>query len=387
MHDDHLNATLTDVSEKRERLYSIAIMAILAEAHAPCLEDLQACLLLLQKGPTVQHQGLTPTYAWFTSLAVTMARCLGLQHDCRSWSIALSEKQLRTRLWWATVVMDLWVSVDSPGGRSISPADYDVPALPADDGDDGSDDDAGGMRDAANHFYHLVNLTGLLSQIYETYYTVRATKDTATDLFKSLEFARPLRSALNDCRQRLKADLPLSSDEGSGINASVHLACAVVSIVLFRALLRPLQRSPEGSNHVNKTSPPPDPHRSAAALAIVTGSINSAREAVQLLEGTVSVVGPWNSFWHSWSQGNFAIISTFLVQLVLVKNIQESRSPHETNGNHGPEKETETAAEIADLISRWKRAIRVGAGSGGWGSSLMSMALSRLDSLLNQIPA
>jgi hypothetical protein len=39
--------------------------------------------------------------------------------------------------------------------------------------------------------------------------------------------------------------------------------------------------------------------------------------------------------------------------------------------------------EVTALISRWKRAIRIGAGSGGWGSSLMSMALSKLDSFLS----
>jgi hypothetical protein len=42
------------------------------------------------------------------------------------------------------------------------------------------------------------------------------------------------------------------------------------------------------------------------------------------------------------------------------------------------------SAEVSGLISRWKHAIRIGAGNGGWGHSLMSLALSRLESLLNQ---
>ncbi len=146
MHDDHLSATLTDVSDKREQLYSIAVTAILEEAHRSTIELLQACLLLLQKGPTAQHCGLTPAYAWLTSMAVTMARCLGLHYDCSNWNIPLAHKQLRTRLWWATFVMDIWVSLDSPGGRSIGP-----------------DEDTAGEIDIisndSRHFYHLLDIT------------------------------------------------------------------------------------------------------------------------------------------------------------------------------------------------------------------------------------
>lgn len=104
----------------------------------------------------------------------------------------------------------------------------------------------------------------------------------------------------------------------------------------------------------------------------MTGSINSVREAVQLPENMVTVVGPWNAFWHSWSQGNFAIVSTFLVQLRYVSAAQDFQSGMNT--------------EVSGLISRWKHATRIGAGNGGWGHSLMSLALSRLESLLNRSP-
>ncbi|KAI1610285.1 hypothetical protein EDD36DRAFT_321284 [Exophiala viscosa] len=361
MHDDHLNATLTDVSAKRERLYSIALATVLDEAHAPSMETLQACLLILQKGPTTRPEGLTPTYSWLTSLAATTAKSLGLQYDCSNWNISLIEKQSRTRIWWATFIMDAWVSLESPGGRSINSDDYDVLQLRA---GTNSLHDVNAIPDNAHNFYHIATISCLLSQVYETYYTVRAVKATAADLFKALELARPLRSALNECRQSLTTDLPFNVEGESGINASVHLAGSVVSIVLFRALLRPLQNRATTISHTDNS------HKSAAA-AVMTGSLNSAKEAVQLLESMVSAVGPWNAFWHSWSQGNFAIVSTFLVQLTLLCKLEDSP--------------TSMKAEVSGLISRWKRAIRTGAGSGGWGSSLMSLALTRLDSLLNQI--
>ncbi|ETI28255.1 hypothetical protein G647_00704 [Cladophialophora carrionii CBS 160.54] len=358
IHNDYLNATLTDANGKREQLYSMAVAAVLAEANAPTIETLQACLLLLQKGPTVQHQGLTPTYSAFASMTVTIAKSLGLQHDCTNWSIPLAEKQLRQRLWWATFIMDVWVSIDTPGGRSICPDDYDVP-LPG-DGDVARIDHRPDMPEYT-HFNCLVDTSHLLSQICRTYYTVRAAKETASDLFKSLEFAKPLRSALNECKQKLKVIMPLDGSGEPGASGSVHLAACVTSIILFRALLRPTQAGISTAPLLG------DSHMSAAA-AVVTGSINCAREAVELLEAMVSMVGPWSEFWHSWSQGNFAIVSTFLVQLMVMLMSSSEES---------------TKAEVADLISRWKKAIRIGAGSGGWGSSLMSMALSRLDSLLS----
>lgn len=362
MHDDRLNATLTDIPQKRERLYSIALASVLSEAHAPSPETLQACLLILQKGPTPHRDGLTTTYSWLVSLAATMAKSLGLQHDCSKWNISLTEKQSRTRLWWATFIMDAWVSLDSPGGRSIHSDDYDVLRLRL-GGNPLYDVDA--IPDDAHNFYHVTTITNLLSQIYETYYTVRAVKATAGDLFKSLELARPLRSALNECRQHLTSDIPFSADGESGSNASVHLACSVVSIVLFRALLRPVQ------NASAATSDPHYGHKSAAG-AVMTGSLNSAKEAVQLLESMVSAIEPWNAFWHSWSQGNFAIVSTFLVQLKLVSKLGDSPSG--------------MGCDVTELVSRWKRAIRIGAGSGGWGSALMSLGLTRLDALLSHVP-
>ncbi|KAJ9608215.1 hypothetical protein H2200_007203 [Cladophialophora chaetospira] len=356
IHNDYLNATLTDAHGKREKLYSMAVDAILQELNSPTLETLQACLLLLQKGPTTQHQGLTPTYSCFSSLAVTIAKSLGLQHDCSTWNISPTEKQLRHRLWWATFVHDMWISVDTPGGRAINFQDYDV-QLP---------NSQYGVREAVHdrtnhsHFDCLATLTHLLSQIYETYFTIRASKDMSGDLFRSLEFAKPLRSALNECKQRLKVVMPLTGGGEPGASGSVILASCVTEIILFRALLRPI-RSGFSTEALFKDS------QMSAAAAVLTGSINCAKETVELLETMVSMVGPWTEFWHSWSQGNFAIVSTFLVQLNMMSDTDSRK------------------AEIADLISRWKRAIRIGAGSGGWGSSLMSMALSRLDALL--VPA
>ncbi|KIW15373.1 hypothetical protein PV08_05419 [Exophiala spinifera] len=364
MHDDHLCATLTNTSSRREQLYSIAVTTILEQAHRPSIELLQASLLLLQKGPTAQHYGLTPAFAWLTSFAVTMAKSIGLQYDCSACNIPGVEKQTRTRLWWATFVMDTWVSLDSPGGRSISPDDYDVPPLQLSNGATTSAPHLVGQE--LNHFCQLVTMSRLLSQIQTTYYTVRAAKDTRGNLFRSLDLARPIRAELVECRQQLNTGLSFKSGNETGVHASIHIASCTVSITLFRALIRPIQHG-----DINTSSSLTDSQRSAVS-AVLAGSVNSAREAVRILEEMVAVVGPWNSFWHSWSQGNFAIVSTFFVQLLSVSKSQDMQQ--------------DMTSEVLELVSRWKRAIRVGAGNGGWGHSLMSLALTRLDALLNHVP-
>jgi len=72
--------------------------------------------------------------------------------------------------------------------------------------------------------------------------------------------------------------------------------------------------------------------------------------------------GALDAFWHSWSRANFAIASSFLMQLLVT-----SESEAESN-------------EINDLVGRWRWAMRIGSGSTG--SGLMSLGLLRLDGLL-----
>ena len=62
------------------------------------------------------------------------------------------------------------------------------------------------------------------------------------------------------------------------------------------------------------------------------------------------------------SRANFAIASSFLMQLFLTSETEAERS------------------EINDLVARWRWAMRIG--SGNTGNGLMSLGLLRLDGLL-----
>jgi hypothetical protein len=127
-------------------------------------------------------------------------------------------------------------------------------------------------------------------------------------------------------------------------------------VTLFRALLRPLSNT---SDILVENAEPVN--------AVLAGAATCCRDGVQFLETIVGFSSVWNGFWHSLSQPNFAVISSFLVHF----HMQQS-------GLNGP-----YSAEIISLIERWRKAIRNGAGSGGWGHTLMNLALLRLNSLMS----
>lgn len=396
LHDDYLNASLAGSATSRNKLYRISWMAINEELHSPRLATLQACLLLLQRGPRNQYLGRTPFQSCLNALAVSLARTLGLAHDCSPWtSLPLWERRVRIRLWWTVYTMDQWISLDSGITCCIHSSEYDVPMLNAHRPH--SPPDALQTPDHCAHFFHLVHLSRILADIHETYFTVRAAATTCQDLFLSLELARPLRSRLTEWKQAFISDCAWEQKPSAEPNsdASLHLAFIVATMTLFRALLRPIEI------HESQLSGSLGYHGRGAYGAVYTGCLNCAREAVDFLDKIVSISGPWNGFWHSWSQNNFAIASTFLIQMSLCSQALVGGSASEIaangrsqNGESSVEhsaNEIEKASssmlgvmanDIVDLINRWRRAIRVGGGSGGWRSSLMSLALVRIDGFM-----
>jgi len=135
-------------------------------------------------------------------------------------------------------------------------------------------------------------------------------------------------------------------------NPSLSLAYIVATMTLFRALLRPLE---------NLTSVEEEDHGIVGSrLAVRAGAKECAKEVVEFLENLGK--GALDAFWHSWSRANFAIASSFLMQLLVT-----SETEAESN-------------EINNLVDRWRWAMRVGSGSTGNG--LMSLGLLRLDGLL-----
>jgi hypothetical protein len=305
LYDDLLATTLVHSPPPPHQLYRISWLAVVQELHTPRLATLQACLLLLQRAPTNRYTTDTP---WKTSLVgwtVSLAQVLGLTRECGDWiSIPSWEISLRRRLWYGVFIMDKWASLGAGMPSHIRSEDFDVlPLMPSDyeAPDNINDHDAGSMGllgpfDADSHFRLLAELTMILSDIMDAYYSVKASQRTSKDFGLSLELARPLRTRLKAWNDSLPPELSLRNPERVdmreiarlGGNASLSLAYIVATMTLFRALFRPLE---------NLTTIEGEDHGIVGSLAVRAGAKECAKEVVEFVENLEK--GALDAFWHS----------------------------------------------------------------------------------------
>jgi hypothetical protein len=306
LYDDLLATSMVHGPVPTHQLFRISWIAVTQELHTPRLATLQACLLLLQRAPTNRYTTDTP---WKTSLVgwtVSLAQILGLSHECGDWTtIPTWEMSLRKRLWFGVYIMDKWASLGAGMPSHIRADDWDVLPISDDDlepsslGEVSSGTPGGflGLESDAQHFRYLAELTMILSDIMDSYYTLRATQRTAKDLTLSLDIARSLRARLKSWRDSLPPSLALNQPERvdsrgmaclSG-NSSLSLAYIVATMTLFRALLRPL----------GNLSDVEDADRGviSSKIAVRAGAKECAKEAVEFVE--ILGRGALDAFWHS----------------------------------------------------------------------------------------
>jgi hypothetical protein len=236
---------------------------------------------------------------------VSLAQTLGLSKECSDWtSIPAWEMTLRKRLWYGVFVMDKWASLGAGMPSHIRIDDFDV--LPLTDADlepptiDPHSNSIPGFLDPetdSNHFRLLSELTMILSDIMDSFYSLRATQRTSKDFTLSLELAKPLRSRLRIWNDSLPPALALRQPEridSRGMtrlsaNPSLSLAYIVATMTLFRALLRPLE---------NLTSVEEEDHGIVGSRhAVRAGAKGCAKEVVEFLENLGK--GALDAFWHS----------------------------------------------------------------------------------------
>jgi hypothetical protein len=327
LYDDLLATTIVHSPPPAHQLFRISWTAVTQELHTPRLATLQACLLLLQRAPTNRYTTDTP---WKTSLVgwtVSLAQTLGLTRECGDWtSIPQWEMCLRKRLWYGVFIMDKWASLGAGMPSHIRMEDFDV--LPLSDSDleppsleSNSNTIPGFLEpETDNHHFRLLSeLTMILSDIMDSYYSLRATQRTSKDFTLSLDLARPLRSRLKAWNDSLPPALALRQLERvdsrgmarlSG-NPSLSLAYIVATMTLFRALLRPLE---------NLTSVEEEDHGIVGSrVAVRHGAKECAKEVVEFVENLGR--GALDAFWHS--------CKSFLVPLLLLLSILHFSVPCE----------------------------------------------------------
>lgn len=361
LYDDLLATTLVHNPPPSHQLFRLSWLFTTQELHTPRLATLQACLLLLQRAPTNRYTTDTPWKISLVGWTVSLAQSLGLHRECGEWTtIPTWEMSLRKRLFWGVFIMDKWASLGAGMPSHLHNDNWDVLPLLESDTESScteqtSNSIPGFLEPEAEspHFRLLAELTVILNDITEAFYTLRATRRTSKDFALSVELARPLKSRLGVWYDTLPPALRNNGDQRSGDttirlsgNPSLTLAYMVATMTLFRALLRPL-------DNITSTTVP-------GAAHVRTSARDCAKQVVEFVEGLGR--GAMEAFWHSWSRANFAIASSFLMQLFTTSdNMDESQ-------------------EIKDLMGRWRWAMRVGSGSTGNG--LMSLGLLRLDGLL-----
>jgi hypothetical protein len=305
IYDDLLATTTVHNPPSAQELFRISWLSVTQELHTPRLATLQACLLLLQRAPTNRYTTDTP---WKTSLVgwtVSLAQTLGLQKECGDWTTIPSwEMSLRKRLWFGVLIMDKWASLGAGMPSHIRSEDFDVLAiteadLEAPSLEPNSNAIPGFLEPEADrdHFRLLSELTMILSDIMDSYYSLRASQRTSKDFSLSLNIAKPLRSRLKTWSENLPPALSLKQHDRSdnhGMaplsgNPSLSLACIVVQMTLFRALLRPLE---------NLSSVQEEDHGIVGSRrAVRAGAKGCAKDVVEFVENLGR--GALDAFWHS----------------------------------------------------------------------------------------
>ncbi|OKL59621.1 hypothetical protein UA08_05443 [Talaromyces atroroseus] len=379
-------------------LYRLAWLGVTSELHAPSLTTLQACLILQQRLPTNLYLSDT-AFTWtLMSTAVSIAQTIGLHRDPSAWiSVPSWERRLRRRLWWALWTVEKWVALARGMPSHLHGDDSDVAVIIMDD----MTDTLSASCNNHAHLPHLVTLTCILSDICQTYYTVRASNRTSCDLQYSIEVARSLRARLKAWRDNMPDVLrfrsvrniqhPTGPDppqshyqqrEDLDGNGSLHLSYIVAHMALYRALLRPLNKwpillarmSPDQTNAINE-----------GAQAVVRGALLCVREFVEFMEALTET--QWNAFWHSWSRPNFAIAGSFMVHVLhTIAPPDVTRQAEKIGDKLSSNYITfeEEYEELKTWIRRWRWANRVSANGAAGVKGLTNLGLMRVETLMKK---
>ncbi|OKL61816.1 hypothetical protein UA08_03028 [Talaromyces atroroseus] len=351
-----------------DRLWRLVYEVILQEIHTPHLSVFQACLLYLQRLPLGSQSALADSpFVWsFLGSTVGLAASLGLHLEPRPWGIPAWEKRLRRRLWWAIYLEDKWRSLLIGRPPFIRREEWDVKDL------DDADFVVDGLGDAdmSAFFQHhlalepedgaifksLTDLAQVVDDIYQTFYTLRGSQRTSEDFQASINAARPIRQKLQAWYSSLPDFLRIKTPhqpelccrEGAGV---LHFAYLTLELFVYRAILRPLARSPP---------PPPiiaDDKSSESTMWLLEdlgfdgygldqlpavdvsefgeaaeATLNAAEKCAGIIVNFVGALEPrdFDMFWYPWTRICFATMTNFIC-LLLVQALTEqhaSRTKH-----------------------------------------------------------
>jgi hypothetical protein len=323
-HDEDLTGQPRPNVAELERL----VRSSLADAmFRPKLTTVQAGLLLSQRP---QGDQWAPT-----AQLIAIAQELGLHLDCSAWKIPPWERGLRKRLAWALYMQDKWGALVHGRPSHIFAANWAVlPLTPNDfpdvEWDEQNTEEKLEVEKGRTLFAQMVQLSQILAEIQETFYTLTAAQTVAnagaqgTHLILSL--AKPIQLKLKDWYGALPPEIRMDSTFQTNILPStgfssigyLHLAYFATEITLHRRIIRSLAATiptiSEDAAAQPATSPTFAPNGSGGVDPYVQHICRSAAKA-RLISAMDFVnrltPGHLRSFWYFASKTNFALIGTF----------------------------------------------------------------------------
>jgi hypothetical protein len=265
--------------------------------HRPKLSTIQAGLLLLQR-PEGNSWALT-------CQLVGLGQDMGLQLDCTTWHIPAWERGLRKRLAWAVYMQDKWGALIYGRPSHITPVDWDVQPLTADDfpenaADEDDEDGSTEVEKGRILFCYMAELAQILAQILAAFYTLKAERDFASRAHEGirslLNAAKPLQLTLRQWCANMPSTLKMQDIAPRKLSSVgyLHLGYYAVEMTLHRRIIRSL-------------SPSDGPEIRAICRQAARSRLTSALGFVQSLRPE-----HLQSFWYSSSMYNFVLIGSFI---------------------------------------------------------------------------
>ncbi|GAB1737061.1 hypothetical protein NU219Hw_g421t1 [Hortaea werneckii] len=346
--DGHLAVWSAQTAPCSHVMWRLVYEKLQEEIHQAQLSVVQATLLYLHKEPSNdrRHDIAETPFVWaWTGKLVGLATSLGLHIECSMWAIPSWEKRLRKRLWWAVYAEDKWRSLLMGRPPYTHRQEWDVEQLNSSDFEHELGDHFDARR---NLFIGFSKLSEIAEAVQETFYSLRASQKLSVDMSASLAAATPLLERLNNWRSRAENHGIFATDQNElnsqGPLPTVHFAYRILILYVYRALLRPMVQSAspphiidlDGLQTFDCTTGPgsftwnglgqadaipfPAPHVSGGSLEEVTKDVT--RAANECAAGIVNFVrhlsvGDMSEFWHSWSRLGYAVVSNFIVLLIV----------------------------------------------------------------------
>ena len=287
------------------------IRSTLADAmNRPKLSTIQAGLLLSQRPEGDQWAP--------TAQLVAIGQELGLHLDCSDWKIPPWEKGLRRRLAWALYIQDKWGALVHGRPSHIFPSNWAVRSLSSNDFPDveweeGDAEEKQDIEKGRLLFTRFVQLSEILSEILETFFTLTSTQRIAdaglqgTQLVLSL--AKPVQLKLKEWYSSLPATIRLESYSMNSYSTTsppannrlssigyLHLGYFAAEITLHRRIIRSLSTSAAAV----------DPYVQHICRSAAKARLISSMDFVNRL-----TPNHLRAFWFFASKANFALIGTF----------------------------------------------------------------------------